>query len=687
MKSLTVDNFLLNNKVINTNSIGKLFWNNDDNVIIEELRKCKNENVTLILSQLLPDELPRSISIQEYNYFISKYLFIPPIITDLKEDLTNFNTGNEIGIILDSNTVLSKSEKNILNLLKRVLKTKYINILITEIDSIKEQDIYPVIINFNQILLITRNPHFELHCKIICKRLNKNCETLKKPSGSINRYLALGIEYNFFLLLNKKKSLRDLIYNLISKSNKSHKINSFIDSVEKIKDRDNSLNILNQNESYKYFTKDYYGVLNNVKRIELIDENFNYLNTFYTRLSLLDTNDNIETSKLSNKEFAKYKEFKKRKYLEDFISAQKDKNWKEEFQKCLLTNNNFLKQILCFEKETSKDHVFESKIIEYQEYALSLVKILSEDENVIIQKTLKEYEIFIKKSNIYKRYQKLLFFVYESYKNEDGQLVLNSIYQKFSNLNEDRILDCIVPRLYKVCSYIFDIRNMLHSISHFSNYYSDKSNLINILINTNIEKNNICLNSLTYSKSYQTEKNDIIDIILTNISTFDQSLLTNNKYFFYLPILFKKNITKNLIPQSTDNFSKVVYCFTFWVNGLNDLAESIFKEIKFTDDFDFSVKIRYYVLNIIFLNRSHRDSLFLPESFTKELKSNNFYSNCNSSPIRLMESLLSCIILYNLNDYDHSMKLFKNFLNNVNFKCETLLERLHNFLPKDKIKI
>ena len=59
MKTLTVDNFLLNNKLNETKSIGKLLWHNDDNVIIENLRSCIDKNVSLILSELLPDELPR----------------------------------------------------------------------------------------------------------------------------------------------------------------------------------------------------------------------------------------------------------------------------------------------------------------------------------------------------------------------------------------------------------------------------------------------------------------------------------------------------------------------------------------------------------------------------------------------------------------------------------------------------
>ena len=84
-------------------------------------------------------------------------------------------------------------------------------------------------------------------------------------------------------------------------------------------------------------------ILTNVNKIELTDKNFNYFNTFYSRQSLHDKVEDIESNILRNDELVKCNEFIKRKYIQDFISLQKDIKLAKNFIIILITNNYFFK--------------------------------------------------------------------------------------------------------------------------------------------------------------------------------------------------------------------------------------------------------------------------------------------------------------------------------------------------------
>ena len=74
--------FLLNISESENLKYSTLLWSSDDDKLSNDFQKIINDQSDVILTDILPDELPSRTTSEEYDFFIKRYLFIPPSLEE-----------------------------------------------------------------------------------------------------------------------------------------------------------------------------------------------------------------------------------------------------------------------------------------------------------------------------------------------------------------------------------------------------------------------------------------------------------------------------------------------------------------------------------------------------------------------------------------------------------------------------
>ena len=103
-----------------------LTWDSSEDIIFQQIRYAIDQDADIILSELLPHELPNKTLLSEYNFFVDKYQFKAPNIIIENED----NDNSQLLILSDSS---EKTENNrvysiILSKFKNQHNTKYVDL-------------------------------------------------------------------------------------------------------------------------------------------------------------------------------------------------------------------------------------------------------------------------------------------------------------------------------------------------------------------------------------------------------------------------------------------------------------------------------------------------------------------------------------------------------------------------------
>ena len=203
--------------------IGILIWQQDQDKIIEQIKWLISKSVDVIISEILPDEIPEKTLIKEYSYIKTRCHFVPPIF---EKDLSfNSKTNDEILFITDND--LPKISKNykINKLVKYLDKIKEFKILKTscDIDKIKKS-----IKNAKIVIINTFDPVICHYIEITRRDLNLHTKYVnnRKP-GSPFRYLSSNINYHNESYISQEMSTRKIIeYFIDDHSCKRNKVNA-----------------------------------------------------------------------------------------------------------------------------------------------------------------------------------------------------------------------------------------------------------------------------------------------------------------------------------------------------------------------------------------------------------------------------------------------------------------------------
>ena len=73
-----------------------LIWSEDSTAIISQIKFAIDNEVGTIISEILPDELPDNLLIEEYKFFEKHYLYVPPHLTDLQTVSEGKQSGSRV---------------------------------------------------------------------------------------------------------------------------------------------------------------------------------------------------------------------------------------------------------------------------------------------------------------------------------------------------------------------------------------------------------------------------------------------------------------------------------------------------------------------------------------------------------------------------------------------------------------
>ena len=86
----------------NDKKVSTLLWKEQDEDIYAQLVDCIENKSDIILSEILPNELPSGTTLLEYKYFINKFMFCPPHVFPKKENISQAKAYKKI-VIFDEN--------------------------------------------------------------------------------------------------------------------------------------------------------------------------------------------------------------------------------------------------------------------------------------------------------------------------------------------------------------------------------------------------------------------------------------------------------------------------------------------------------------------------------------------------------------------------------------------------------
>ena len=94
-------NFVKDFTLKRSQTVSTVFWKNNTNEILEQICNSITNNSEIILTDILPDELPYDLPSSDYNYFVNKFQYCPPQISLINK--SDSNEKNIKLIIFDEN--------------------------------------------------------------------------------------------------------------------------------------------------------------------------------------------------------------------------------------------------------------------------------------------------------------------------------------------------------------------------------------------------------------------------------------------------------------------------------------------------------------------------------------------------------------------------------------------------------
>ena len=152
-------NFVNDFQILNENKIvSTILWKENDEKVYSQLSDCIENKSDIILSEILPNELPAETTISEYKYFIDKFLYCPPHAHPLTENVL-LEKGHANLVIIDEN-YKGIFANNIVKevFLKEIIKPREYDLLNYNNTLSSLSDINESLKNASNVVLISGNP-------------------------------------------------------------------------------------------------------------------------------------------------------------------------------------------------------------------------------------------------------------------------------------------------------------------------------------------------------------------------------------------------------------------------------------------------------------------------------------------------------------------------------------------------
>jgi hypothetical protein len=311
LESQTLNN---GNKKIST-----LTWSIDSKNIIDQINWLKSNQIELILSEILPDEVPENLLLEEYFYFEKNFLFLPPS-NNLKNTPIK-NVKDQIILIVDSlSEFLNEFELENPIISNILLTNPALNFI--EIQKDYSMEILDPFIQCSENLVFhSKDPIINHYCEIIRSKNNLQTYYLNQTkAGSMFRYLATGLDFTNKVYFEKNSSVRSFFSYILQVGKSKHEIYQVIDKklFSYVFETKNSQEIHHKSaDQYNFLTKKLYQhkpksetwrFSSNYPRIEeLGDETLNLTRyqkkAFFSLLNLenIDSKEFIDNNQLNGR--------------------------------------------------------------------------------------------------------------------------------------------------------------------------------------------------------------------------------------------------------------------------------------------------------------------------------------------------------------------------------------------------
>ena len=202
-------NFINDFKSLNNDKkVSTLLWKDQDEDIYAQLVDCIENKSDIILSEILPNELPSGTTLLEYKYFVNKFMFCPPHIFSKIENSSQAKTYRKI-VIFDENHkgifVNNIIRKVFLNELVKSMDFNLIHYNHT-VDSLNE--INDRLKNASKVILISQTPSlvsYIIQCSLV---YNYEVNTHPNIRNSV-RFFGLGLTIESDFNQSKFESVRE----------------------------------------------------------------------------------------------------------------------------------------------------------------------------------------------------------------------------------------------------------------------------------------------------------------------------------------------------------------------------------------------------------------------------------------------------------------------------------------------
>lgn len=207
-----------------------LTWTPDASIIHEQIKWLIENSIEIILSEILPDELPNDILLEEYHFLLERIEFIPPSKIQSRS--------NDLKVARDKAIITDNIEEFFPNCTKNQIST-ILNIIEENLDyevielnrSNNFENAIRIIQNAKSVILGTNNPVLSHYFEIIRNNHKLNCFYRNKlKAGSPFRYFYTGINYFNDSFFNKKASLRETITFLLKITDLKDQENRLLDA-------------------------------------------------------------------------------------------------------------------------------------------------------------------------------------------------------------------------------------------------------------------------------------------------------------------------------------------------------------------------------------------------------------------------------------------------------------------------
>ena len=379
-----------------------LVWSSKPGEITRQMEYAIDNDVDIILSEILPDELAFEINHEMYEFFLSKYIFVPPILYKAdKSILTDRNKKNYI--FTDSTMEREDRFSSIINNLK---KTDFFEII--DISKLKEctTELNNYILEANHVIVNACSPQDLLAVLLISLTHSKRFTVLNESAYSPFRFSVFGININKFLP-EKTSSLRSTIKGMLDSEKVEIEVlpDCFRKAIDlSTKPEFNSLHEIVQCEPFKTLDQLYKTRVNDIlwKRPHLLagllknkDHVHAKLNSDYNIfkrkgyhcLSKLLSKDNVEDN--IRELYIKIESFVFKDHATELLNSRSNYLWHKEVLECVNLYPNWLTRVCDFAIHQTNNSVFQRSVLRnLEEFILWAMLSGADKSNIDIEREI-----------------------------------------------------------------------------------------------------------------------------------------------------------------------------------------------------------------------------------------------------------------------------------------------------------